>query len=167
MRISDPDSSVIKQVEDRTVGPGTEATRPESLIDKHSSFDGLYRSTHNLRVKGVADGEIDCQSTLIIDPEAKVRAKVVAQNVIVGGCLEGEVCCPGRFKILPTGRVVGTVVAGVLEIHDGAFYEGNLSMQKQESSRIKSGAESSMLPFLPVTQSDLPQLTTPEQQENP
>lgn len=109
----------------------TEEARPESLIDKHSSFDGLYRSTHNLRIQGVVDGEIDCQGTLTIDGDAKVRAKVVAQNVTVGGSLEGEVNCPGHFEILPTGRVVGKVVAGVLEIHAGAFYQGDLSMQNQ------------------------------------
>jgi cytoskeletal protein CcmA (bactofilin family) len=119
-----------------------EEARPESLIDKHSSFDGLYRSTHNLRIQGVVDGEIDCQSTLTIDSEARVRAKVVAQNVTVGGSLEGEVNCPGRFEILPTGRVVGKVVAGMLQIHAGAFYQGDLSMQNSSDSSTKGNGVS-------------------------
>lgn len=114
-----------------------EETQPESLIDKHSSFNGHYRSTHNLRIEGVVDGEIECESTLTIAEEARVRAKVVAQNVIVGGSLEGEVTCPGRFQILPKGRVVGKVVAGTLEILAGAFYQGELSMHPQESQAQK------------------------------
>jgi cytoskeletal protein CcmA (bactofilin family) len=125
------DSAVSGKTQGQAAQAPAEEASPESLIDQHSSFDGLYRSTHNLRIQGVVDGEIDCQSTLTIDCEAKVRAKVVAQNVTVSGTLEGEVNCPGRFKILPTGRVVGKVVAGMLEIHDGAFYQGDLSMHNQ------------------------------------
>ncbi len=135
--MSYPANTVSEKVETPTVMQSTEEVGPESLIDKHSSFDGLYRSTHNLRIQGVVDGEIDCRSTLTIDGEAKVRAKVVAQNVTVGGSLEGEVNCPGRFKILPTGRVIGKVVAGMLEIHAGAFYQGDLSMHKQRDQLSK------------------------------
>ncbi|HEX2923802.1 MAG TPA: polymer-forming cytoskeletal protein, partial [Chloroflexota bacterium] len=71
-------STVSGKVEAQTTMQSTEEATPESLIDKHSSFDGLYRSTHNLRIQGLVDGEIDCRSTLTIDGEAKVRAKVVA-----------------------------------------------------------------------------------------
>jgi cytoskeletal protein CcmA (bactofilin family) len=120
-----------------------EATRPESLIDKHSSFNGHYRSTHNLRIEGSVDGEIECQSTLTIAENATVKAKVEAQNVIVGGSLEGEVTCPGRFQILPQGRVVGKVVAGTLEILAGAFYEGQLSMHPQSQQALKDEEKSS------------------------
>jgi cytoskeletal protein CcmA (bactofilin family) len=112
------------------------------LIDKHSSFNGHYRSTHNLRIEGEADGEIECESTLTIAEEAKVKAKVVAQNVIVGGILEGEVTCPGRFQILPSGRVVGKVVAGTLEILAGAFYQGELSMHPQGNQPQKGEGKS-------------------------
>jgi cytoskeletal protein CcmA (bactofilin family) len=131
--------TVSDKAEVQTTKLPTEEERPESLIDKHSSFEGLYRSTHNLRIQGLVDGEIDCQSTLTIDGEAKVRAKVVAQNVIVGGSLEGEVNCPGRFEILPSGRVIGQVMAGILEIHAGAFYQGDLSMQSQDGPPLRGG----------------------------
>ncbi len=161
------------KAEAQTTRRSTEETRPESLIDKHSSFDGLYRSTHNLRIQGVVDGEIDCQSTLTIDGEAKVRAKVVAQNVTVGGSLEGEVNCPGRFEILPTGRVIGKVVAGMLEIHAGAFYQGDLSMQKQGDPALKGDGTSGVHPIsaapsvrplssvTPVSTADLTSSTRP------
>lgn len=139
-------SAGFDKVEAQTAAGTTEETTPESLIDKHSSFDGLYRSTHNLRIQGVVDGEIDCQSTLTIDGEAKVKAKVMAQNVIVGGSLEGEVNCPGRFEILPTGRVIGKVVAGTLQIHAGAFYQGDLSMQKQTDPLSKGRGASGERP---------------------
>lgn len=111
--------------------------KPESLIDKHSSFTGSYRSTHNLRIEGVVEGQIECRGTLTIAEEARVKAEVVAQNVIVAGNLDGEVTCPGRFQILPSGHVVGKVVAGVLDIRAGAFYEGDLSMHGQDDRTFR------------------------------
>lgn len=119
-----------------------EEASQESLVDRHSSFDGHYRSTHNLRIEGSVDGEIECESTLTIAEEAQVRAKVVAQNVIVGGTLEGEVTCPGRFQILPNGRVVGKVIAGTLEILAGAFYQGELSMHPEGTEGLVPASRS-------------------------
>jgi cytoskeletal protein CcmA (bactofilin family) len=117
----------------RTSGEVAQADgKPESLVDRHSTFNGNYRSSHNLRIEGVVDGQIECKGTLTIAEEARVKAKVMAQNVTVAGNLEGEVTCPGRFQILPPGHVVGKVVAGVLDIRAGAFYEGDLSMYRQD-----------------------------------
>ena len=149
------------KAEAQTTMRSTEEAKPESLIDKHSSFDGLYRSTHNLRIQGVVDGEIDCQSTLTIDGEAKVRAKVVAQNVTVAGSLEGEVNCPGRFEILPTGRVVGKVIAGMLQIHAGAFYQGDLSMQSKGDPPLKGDGTSGDRPISAAVGHRPPPSTTP------
>ena len=67
---------VVEKGGAQTIPASPEAARPESLIDKHSSFNGHYRSTHNLRIEGSVDGEIECQSTLTIAEEAKVRAKL-------------------------------------------------------------------------------------------
>lgn len=45
-----------------------------------------------------------------------------------------------RFQILPTGRVVGKVVAGTLEILAAAFYQGELSMHPEEGKEMKGEA---------------------------
>ena len=45
----------------------------ESVIDPHARFNGKYVSDRDLRIEGEAQGEIECQGTLIISPQARVR----------------------------------------------------------------------------------------------
>ena len=77
----------------------------ESVIDPHARFNGKYVSDRDLRIEGEAQGEIECQGTLIISPQARVRSAITAHNVIINGDYEGDVDCGGRFEIGATGRV--------------------------------------------------------------
>src|SRR5918994_7923435 len=71
----------------------------ESVIDPHARFNGKYVSDRDLRIEGEAQGEIECQGTLIISPQARVRSAIKAHNVIVNGDYEGDVDCGGRVGI--------------------------------------------------------------------
>src|SRR6266568_1681294 len=50
----------------------------ESVIDPHARFNGKYVSDRDLRIEGEAQGEIECQGTLIISPQARVRSAIKA-----------------------------------------------------------------------------------------
>ena len=100
----------------------------ESIIDRSSAFDGVLRTSRNLRVEGQAKGEIHCEGTLYVDEGAEVNARIVAANISVAGNLSGEVTCRGRLQILPTGRVSGKLATARLVIQEGAIYEGELRM---------------------------------------
>ena len=108
--------------------PRTSDRGNESVIDPHARFNGKYVSDRDLRIEGEAQGEIECQGTLIISPQARVRSAIKAHNVIVNGDYEGDVDCGGRFEIGSTGRVKGNVKTQVLVIKEGAHWEGGVSM---------------------------------------
>jgi cytoskeletal protein CcmA (bactofilin family) len=99
-----------------------------SLVDRHSAFDGTFRTQRDLRVEGDLKGTISCDGTLFIAEGATVAATVDAEHVSVAGDLSGEVRCRGRFQILPSGRVKAKVATGALVIQEGAVYEGQLEM---------------------------------------
>ena len=86
----------------------------ESVIDPHARFNGKYVSDRDLRIEGEAQGEIECQGTLIISPQARVRSAIKAHNVVINGDYEGDVDCGGRFEIGSTGRVKGNIKTQVL-----------------------------------------------------
>lgn len=111
----------------------------ESVIDPHARFNGKYVSDRDLRIEGEAQGEIECQGTLIISPQARVRSAIKAHNVIVNGDYEGDVDCGGRFEIGSTGRVKGTVKTQVLVVKEGAHWEGSVTMSR-EPGRAPAGA---------------------------
>src|SRR5512135_1160711 len=107
----------------------------ESVIDPHARFNGKYVSDRDLRIEGEAQGEIECQGTLIISPQARVRSAIKAHNVIINGDYEGDVDCGGRFEIGATGRVKGAVKTQVLVVKEGAHWEGSVTMTREPAAR--------------------------------
>ena len=105
-----------------------------SLIDRHSAFDGNFRSQRDLRVEGELKGNVTCEGTLFISEGATVAAMVDAEHITVAGDLSGEIRCRGRLQILPSGRVRAKVSTGSLVIQEGAVYEGSLEMAGIELS---------------------------------
>jgi cytoskeletal protein CcmA (bactofilin family) len=106
----------------------------ESVIDPHARFNGKYVSDRDLRIEGEAQGEIECQGTLIISPQARVRSAIKAHNVIINGDYEGDVDCGGRFEIGATGRVKGGVKTQVLVVKEGAHWEGSVTMTREPAA---------------------------------
>jgi cytoskeletal protein CcmA (bactofilin family) len=106
----------------------------ESVIDPHARFNGKYVSDRDLRIEGEAQGEIECQGTLIISPQARVRSAIKAHNVIINGDYEGDVDCGGRFEIGSTGRVKGGIKTQVLVVKEGAHWEGSVTMTREAAA---------------------------------
>lgn len=109
-----------------------------SVIDRHSNFDGTFRSSRDLRIEGEVKGTIECQGTLFVAEGANVSAKVEAENIAVAGNLNGDIRCLGRLQIMPSGRVRGKVSTITLVINEGAYYEGQLEMAPPED-RVTAG----------------------------
>lgn len=105
-----------------------ETAASESLIDRHAHFNGLYRTSYDLRVEGSAEGEIECDGTLTIAPDANIDAKVRARNVVIAGAATGEIMCEDRFTLRPSGQMRGQVLAASLVVEEGAFFEGEFQM---------------------------------------
>lgn len=108
-----------------------------SLVDRHSAFDGNFRSQRDLRVEGELKGNVTCEGTLFVSEGAKIAATVDAEHITVAGELNGEIRCRGRLQILPSGKVRATVSTGSLVIQEGAIYEGQLQMAGIELSTLR------------------------------
>jgi cytoskeletal protein CcmA (bactofilin family) len=108
-----------------------------SLVDRHSAFDGTFRSQRDLRVEGELKGNVTCEGTLFVSEGATIAATVDAEHITVAGELTGEIRCRGRLQILPSGRVRATVSTASLVIQEGAIYEGQLEMAGIERSTLR------------------------------
>jgi cytoskeletal protein CcmA (bactofilin family) len=105
-----------------------------SLVDRHSAFDGNFRSQRDIRVEGDLKGTVSCDGTLFVTEGASVTASVDAEHVSVAGELSGEIRCRGRLQIMPSGRVRAKVTTASLVIQEGALYDGQLEMAGIERS---------------------------------
>jgi len=109
----------------------TERPTSESRVDRDSHFNGLFQTKQNLRIEGLAEGEIQCDGTLTIAEGAGVKAKITANNITVAGELEGEAFCRDVFQIMPSGKVEATVSAKRLIVNEGGFYSGEFHMIRE------------------------------------
>jgi cytoskeletal protein CcmA (bactofilin family) len=128
----------------------TDGADSYSVVDRHSNFDGTFRSSRDLRIDGEVKGTIECQGTLFVAEGANVSAKVEAENIAVAGDLNGDIRCLGRLQIMPSGRVRGKVSTITLVINEGAYYEGQLEMAPPEE-RGAAGAPRSIGSRPPVS----------------
>jgi cytoskeletal protein CcmA (bactofilin family) len=126
----------------------------ESVIDRHSHFNGLYRTARDLRIEGTAEGEIECEGTVTVAEDARATATVHARNVIIAGSASGEITCRERFTIRPTGEVRGQVQAASLVVEEGAFFEGEFKMATND------GGEARLAQTLAQTESSEPSRPT-------
>lgn len=125
----------IRAAEQGTAVAGFGESDSFSLIDRHSNFDGTFRSDRDVRIEGEVKGTIECQGTLFVAQGANVTAKVEAENITVAGDLNGDIRCRGRLQLMPSGRVRGKVTTDTLVINEGAYYEGQLEMAPPEDRR--------------------------------
>ena len=102
----------------------------DSTIGEHTSFDGTYRSENSMRIRGSAQGEVECAKAIFIEENAHVSAKLTAASITVAGEVNGELNCSGRVEVRPSGRVTGTINAGTLVVQEGAFVEGTIKMRQ-------------------------------------
>lgn len=100
----------------------------ETVIGAGAAIDGTVRSERSIRVRGSVQGEIECSQRVVVDEEARVQARIVAEHVTILGEVNGAIECSGRVEIASTGRVIGEVTAGTLVIQEGAVVEGHLKM---------------------------------------
>ncbi len=125
------------------VTSNTPAAEPsESRIDRDSHFNGLYETKQNLRIEGLAEGEIQCEGTLTVAEGARVKAKVTASTITIAGELDGEVLCHGVFQIMPSGQVSASVSARRLIVQEGGLYNGEFRMITDAKPEKLSGLAS-------------------------
>ncbi len=108
----------------------------ETIIGPQSSFNGTLRSEASVRLVGSVDGEVYSKDTVVVEEQARVKAKITAATITVAGQVSGELHCGGRVEILPTGRVHGEVQAATLVMQEGAFFEGHLKMGEQAAEEL-------------------------------
>lgn len=113
----------------------------ESVISAGTSVEGTFRSDHSIRVRGSLQGELESKRRVVIELDARVSAKIQAQQVDIAGEVKGEVSCPGRVEISPSGRVTGEINAGSLIMQDGAYFEGHLKMSPRGSQTASGDPE--------------------------
>lgn len=123
-------------------GMSEQPIRTESVIDRHSSFDGRFETEHDMRVEGTISGEVICRGLFTVEREATARCRVQARDAHIQGHLEGDVVCTGKLLLSSTANVTGTLKASLLVVEEGATVSGTVDTTQAGSVSSRSASAS-------------------------
>ena len=98
-----------------------------TVIGKAVKIVGDLSGSEDLILDGELTGTIQLSGArLTIGSAARVRADIVAQEVVIFGRLEGDIRCPGRVDLRSTAMVQGSIFAASLSVEDNAAFRGSV-----------------------------------------
>jgi len=96
-----------------------------SFLGKNVKFEGDLKFSGAIRIEGHVKGNISGEGTLIIDIAGKVESDIVVSNVINYGKIHGNIIAEEKIDLRASGIVFGNIKAPVIEIEEGATFQGN------------------------------------------
>jgi cytoskeletal protein CcmA (bactofilin family) len=101
----------------------------EIVLGPRDSLVGTLSIEGNLRVQGVAEGELKANGDIRIDESANVTASLDGRNVSVRGRVTGNVTARERLLLTGSGVLGGDVRTARLVVEGRATLNGNISMR--------------------------------------
>lgn len=94
------------------------------VISKGAVIEGKFSSKDSLRLDGQVNGEVDCQSRLVMGESGKVVGSVKATEAEIFGTIEGDLVIAGALNLRSTARIKGNISAKTMSVDEGAIYNG-------------------------------------------
>ena len=112
----------------RAAGP---IERMQVNIGKSVVIKGELSGSEDLIIEGQVDGKIELrQNVLTIGPNGRIKAQIIAKNVIVLGEVTGNISASEKVDIRDSGSVDGDIAAPRIAIAEGAHFRGSIDMQR-------------------------------------
>ena len=123
-----------------------------SIIGQGTTIKGDISSQGTIRIEGTVSGNIQSGDTIVVQESGKLKADLVAGQIIISGEVHGNVVAHGRLEICAGGKVVGDIMAPRVSIAEGVLFEGKCTMkapgdpqtpQKQQAQQQPAKAKES------------------------
>lgn len=102
----------------------------EKILDVDASMQGTiaFKDPVNLRINGSFEGKLDTRGNLTIGENAKVRAEIHGDRIVVAGKVKGDVTATQSLSVIAPGAVEGNITTPRLSVTEGAIVEGQVAM---------------------------------------
>lgn len=98
------------------------------VLQKGCRLEGRLQFEGTARIDGQFKGEIFTPDILIIGDEAIVSGQIEADVVVISGHFDGEIFATQRVEIQPPAVVRGTIQTAILQVEEGAVFDGKTKM---------------------------------------
>jgi cytoskeletal protein CcmA (bactofilin family) len=104
-----------------------------NLISQGTEITGDVKSTGDVRIDGVLNGNMVTKGKVVIGPTGRVKGEVECKNSEVSGLIEGKITVTQLLILKTSSKINGTIVTDKLSIEPGAIFTGNCSMKDGEN----------------------------------
>ena len=110
-------------------------------IGKSVVIKGQLSGSEDLYLDGEVEGNISLmEHNLIVGPNGRVRANIIAKDVVIHGKVDGNVQGHERVELKKSAVLSGDISTQRIVIEDGAFFKGAIDIRK-ESGKSDSKRE--------------------------
>ena len=99
-------------------------TLPPTVLSEGAQFSGLVVLPESARIDGFVTGEVIGAKLVWIGRNARVVARIEAEEVVVEGRVEGAIRARDRVDVTSTARVEGDIETPRLILADGSCLRG-------------------------------------------
>ena len=102
----------------------------EKILDVDASMQGTiaFKDPVNLRINGSFEGKLDTRGSLTIGENAKVRATIHGDRVVIAGKVKGDIIATQNLSLIAPAIVEGNITTPRLSMTEGAILEGQVAM---------------------------------------
>jgi len=115
--------------------------RIETVVGLESVITGTIATKGSLKIDGVINGGIEQADSVIVGENGKIIGDVTAQTVIVSGEIAGNVHAYVSIELTEDAKVKGDIKTLQISINEGAFFEGNVMMEKSPTLKTDKSEE--------------------------
>jgi len=98
------------------------------MIGKGLLIRGELHGEEDLIIEGTVEGTIAMDKSLTIEAEGKIKADIETENITVRGEVIGNLVARNKITIHEGAKIIGDIQAPRIELDDGAYYKGNITM---------------------------------------
>jgi cytoskeletal protein CcmA (bactofilin family) len=109
--------------------PLAEPRTRTTVIGPGTVFRGDLAARDPVQIQGTLEGDCRSDGRCTVAAGGRVLGNIEASAIVVSGEVEAGIMSAERIELRPEARVRATLVARVVSIADGAFYEGDVQLQ--------------------------------------
>ncbi|MFN2313358.1 MAG: polymer-forming cytoskeletal protein [Bacteroidales bacterium] len=104
-----------------------------NLISQGTEITGDVKSTGDIRIDGVLNGNMVTKGKVVIGATGRVKGEVECKNSEVSGLIDGKITVTQLLNLKASSKINGTIITNKLSIEPGAVFTGNCAMKEGEN----------------------------------
>ncbi|SRR5712692_1171036 len=114
--------------------PASGNVRSPARLGPSLQVKGEITGNEDLQIDGQIEGSVSLGGhRLTVGRGAKVKAEIVAREVVVHGNVSGDLRARDRVEIKKDGSVVGDLTTARIMIEDGAYFKGHIEIDRSSA----------------------------------